>query len=1846
MSKQTFKIVAVLLGVLVTLTTIPGVSQPTPVSAQEPSPTAYVPGEVIVKFKPTISVASAQDASTRNSLEKSAGVQISEVRPLLRLPDIQDLENIPILNRYSVVTIPEDADVELIAKKLSDNPGLEFAVPNYFLHIDRSPNDTFFPNQWVLKNDVWANLRFEDAWDITTGSSNVVVAVLDTGFDVSHPDLNPKNTHTGYDFVNDDTGVQDDHGHGTAVAGIIAAESNNGQGVAGVSWGARILPVKVCDRYGDCPTSAIINGITWAASHNARIINMSFGLTFGSGFGELIAQAMQDAVDYAYAESVVIIAGAGNNSERLDAFDATYNVPAELNRVIAVGATNEHDDACVPNDGQTFNNCGWIRTQGSGYGPLLDIMAPGASTIWTTDILGSPGFNNTDYVGSFGGTSAAAPFVSGLVALMLSVDPALTPDQVEDIIKVTAVDKGTPGRDDYYGWGRIDAYAAVYAIPLVVPSLIAPSNDTNVDLRPRFSWSDSPTAEYYEIQISPSSTFNSGVIPGSSSTTYFNPSSDLLSNTTYYWRVRALRGSKSSNWAGPWSFTTSSSGGTACPAPSLVEPANGATVNSRNVTFRWNPISGCSFNGYTLHVCLTDNISGPINCIINKDISDTQHMEPILGWDNRVLYWGVKANAPNALWAQARPFRISIDSVACPQSDGVILYQHWNYDCGGAGANAGYVQRTGPGDYDLGGLGLDEKTSSIHIPSSWSVRLFKESGFRGAEVCLNGDEINFANNNYSNGDALNDSVSSFRVYDCPNCNYDCKQGGVHLCSGTDYKDCMLFTNDARSLGNAGFGNDIAHSIKIIGDWSAVLFADDGYNGTRVVFDGSDSDLGGDPIGYGASSIRVRRRIPAYFTLYDGGDWSGTPFPSDREIDDLGHWNFNDRAKSIRVASGYQAIVCEHDKFHGVCGRTSQDQGDLNSVAGGLHGTASSVRVCAGQCPPAPNIPSLIRPVSGAVLHQGDPIIFQWSGNGDEYQVEVSGGELPSPRRSELIAGTEWSISSLVASSKAYFWRVRAWNGYGMSESGAQSFSITSPSPAGVFLDFTTSLNHRAETEIVLTEPGKYFEPRHRLVEGIVTTDAEGDYRTGLELGGIPPGSYDMYLKPCGYLRIRKPVQLLEGLNSYDFGNFLAGDIDANGQDNLIGVMDLLRVMSAWCSNCQSVADLNRDGNVNINDLLRVLSNWGPGDGWRDPGPFPFDCSATATSTQEPISVQAVEGNITLTPDSGTFNVGDTFNMQVLLSTGSYTSTAVEVTILYDPGVLEVQDTEPMTDGIQFVVNELYDGDHTGAADPSLGEIHINARSGENNYFQGSGTLASINFRGTAAINNTTVEVYFRDGWSSDSNIVDGKTIKDVLGQVSTTSFRTTGSPNRPMPAIAFISPSTNRILNSSAIELEVEASDPYTQVKEVKFEANLNGVWTSIGSDTYGPDGWDFDWDMSQVPDGDREVRATALLLGGEGTTTSRSILLDRTPPTHVSSSVTPLAEPYVGVPVAIEVTAADEHAGVDRIDVYAKKIGSGPAQHRWYFLESIAGSQGSLIWNTSNYSAGSYQITFSIQDKAGNWGPDFQPVLLLGLKGKVFLPVILKNSTGSLPPPPAAPTAAFVATPVSGTAPLTVTFTDQSSGQITGWLWDFGDGNTSTAQNPQHTYSSTDVFTVTLTATGPGGSDTLTKPNYITVTSPLPPPSNLLTNGSFEEGSYAPDAVPAGWTKDAWNWPAATFVWDDTQAYDGNRSIRITHDSANDSRWIQTVAVQPNTNYRLSGWIKTDSVTHSNGSVVAGANLSLNGTWERTVGLFGTNDWTSVSLEFNSGSGTEITIACRLGYWDGTAIGTMWCDDIHLDPL
>ena len=737
----------------------------------------------------------------------------------------------------------------------------------------------------------------------------------------------------------------------------------------------------------------------------------------------------------------------------------------------------------------------------------------------------------------------------------------------------------------------------------------------------------------------------------------------------------------------------------------------------------------------------------------------------------------------------------------------------------------------------------------------------------------------------------------------------------------------------------------------------------------------------------------------------------------------------------------------------------------------------------------------------------------------------------------------------------------------------QSFEIFPYNACPARLEFTTPLGREIRVEVVTTKRGEYHRQEDRLFSQIATTNAQGGY-AGPHLTALTPGSYDLYVKPSGYLRKRTEIELSAGTNRISLGSFVPGDMDTNGQDNQINAMEILRVLHEWGA-AGSIADVNRDGTVSSQDIIIILNNWGNGDGWQDDGPF------RETLSQAMVEPLQTQGSIHLVPDSEHVAVGGIVKMRVLLDTGLYAADGINIVLRYDPGVLAVQDADPATQGLQIQLANPFQQNSTASIDSAGGQIRIDARGSNEDIiggvggFQGTIELATIDFKALTGIPKTAVEVFYKEGWSSDSNIVEGAQIRDVLGQADAATIETIGYPSRPMPTVTFVRPLLNEVVNSSTQTLEVRATDPYTQVQRVVFEANLGGIWTEIGSDEYLDNGWKLDWDASSMSDGTVALRATAFLPGGLSTTAAHSILLDRTPPILSYRTLMPQsASP--GVPVTIEVGAYDLDAGVERIDAYVNVAPDGSLAGAWLPLGSIAGDAGSLIWDTSGYTEGWHRIAFGIVDKAGNWLPSTETLssyeLRSGTSKHIYLPLILSRHMS----------------------------------------------------DPPSTVTPTPTVTPSRTPT------------------PTSTPGTLLLNGSFEEGN----TMPASWTTDAWASGPTSFTWDSTQARSGLKSIKIASSEENDARWIQSVVVQPNMDYRLSGCIKTENVAHRADGVDAGANLSLMGGWTRTPGVFGTSGWICTNLVFNSGAESQVTIAARLGFYGGTTTGTAWFDDLRLEKV
>lgn len=356
-------------------------------------PGSKVASRVLVQFRANVSEDAAQHiiaATGAKQIDKLSGI------------------------RVRILNLPTGADEEAMVRAFAKRPDVEFAETDTVLRPANTPNDPQFTSQWHLNK-----ISAPTAWDSTTGSNAITIAVIDTGVDSTHPDLSSRIV-PGWNLFNNSADTSDVYNHGTAVAGTIAAATNNAAGVAGVTWNCKIMPLRVDDGTGYAYFSTVANALTYGADHGARVANVNYEVTNSA--------AVRSAADYFLSKGGVVVAPAGNSA----VFDASADNPS----ILTVGATTNGDTLAT-----------WSNT-----GNTIDLVAPG-SGIYTTTKGG--GYQ------SWSGTCFSSAIVSGVAGLVLSTNPNLTPGEVQTILKQSADDFGASGWDTAYGWGRVNAARAV-----------------------------------------------------------------------------------------------------------------------------------------------------------------------------------------------------------------------------------------------------------------------------------------------------------------------------------------------------------------------------------------------------------------------------------------------------------------------------------------------------------------------------------------------------------------------------------------------------------------------------------------------------------------------------------------------------------------------------------------------------------------------------------------------------------------------------------------------------------------------------------------------------------------------------------------------------------------------------------------------------------------------------------------------------------------------------------------------------------------------------------------------------------------------------------------------------------------------------------------------------------------------------------------------------------------------------------------------------------------------------------------------------------------------------------------
>jgi serine protease len=422
-----------------------------------------VAGEMLVKFKP--GVGPKQEAQI-HAKHGTAAVYRSPYAGFER------------------VTIPPGKTIDEALAGFRAEPTVEYAEPNSVCRAHFVPNDPYYqPYQWHLYNPVYGGIGMQDAWDISKGSPSVVVAVIDTGVAYENrnegpwkfrlaPDLAGTTFVQGYDFINNDSHPNDDESHGTHVTGTIAQTTDNALGTAGVAYLTAIMPVKVLDKNGSGTAQTLADGLYFAAGRppsvlTADVANMSLGWPPGYNPGATV----EDAINYAHNAGVTLVASSGNDGASEVAYPAAY--PA----CIAVGATKY--DEQVTWYSNTGNALDLVAPGGLLYDPYPIMNDQNGDGYWDGVLQQTFASNKPDQFGYYfyEGTSMASPHVSGAAALLVAAGVS-GPDAVRQILESTAKDKGTAGWDSTYGWGIVNAAAALQAT--VTPDTEPPTAPTNL----------------------------------------------------------------------------------------------------------------------------------------------------------------------------------------------------------------------------------------------------------------------------------------------------------------------------------------------------------------------------------------------------------------------------------------------------------------------------------------------------------------------------------------------------------------------------------------------------------------------------------------------------------------------------------------------------------------------------------------------------------------------------------------------------------------------------------------------------------------------------------------------------------------------------------------------------------------------------------------------------------------------------------------------------------------------------------------------------------------------------------------------------------------------------------------------------------------------------------------------------------------------------------------------------------------------------------------------------------------------------------------------------------------------
>ena len=494
--------------------------------------------EELLRQQPSAAGAQPEFAPGRLLVGTKAGLKDAEVDSQARGLGAAKGRRIGKGNLF-VVDLPSAGNERAMLAVLARNPHFRFVELDYKVPASFAANDPYLGSQWHL-----GKINASTAWDTAQGAG-VTVAILDSGVNGAHPDLAPRMV-AGWNVIDGNSDTSDVNGHGTMVAGTAAASLNNGAGVAGTAGAAKLMPVRIADANAYAYWSNVATGLYWAADNGAKVANISYS-------GAATSSSVMAAADYMRAKGGMVFISAGNAGT-----EVTSTTSASIT---VVSATNSSD----------------TRTSWSNWGSLVSLAAPGEG-IWTTERGGS--------YSAPSGTSFAAPMAAGVAALVMSARPDLSVAQVQSSLYSSAKDLGDVGRDKYYGYGRIDAAAAVQlakaavAVDTQAPSvsITSPSSGSSVSGLVSVALNASDNVGVTKVDL----LVNGTVVATDTSAPFgFSWDSATLANGS---ATLVVRGTDAAGNVGSSAGVTVSvanpvAADTTPPVAKLINPANGAVVS-------------------------------------------------------------------------------------------------------------------------------------------------------------------------------------------------------------------------------------------------------------------------------------------------------------------------------------------------------------------------------------------------------------------------------------------------------------------------------------------------------------------------------------------------------------------------------------------------------------------------------------------------------------------------------------------------------------------------------------------------------------------------------------------------------------------------------------------------------------------------------------------------------------------------------------------------------------------------------------------------------------------------------------------------------------------------------------------------------------------------------------------------------------------------------------------------------------------------------------------------------------------------------------------------------------------